>query len=115
MQAGEAASPRFRRTARPSVSLGLPTTLILDGSRESRQIDPETTRDAVEILEADVAEAALDPGDVRDMEPCPVREVLLRQLPREPQVPDRGSEGDKEGTAIGGHAPTLLPTQTIRP
>ena len=103
------------RSKRPSVSLGLPMTLILDGSHESRQINPEATRDAVEVLEADVAETALDPGDVRDMEPCPVREVLLRQVPRDPQVPDRGSKGDEQRSAIGRHSPTLLRTQPIRP
>ena len=67
----------------------------LNGRREGREIDPETVRHPVEILEADVAEAALDPGDVRDVEPCPVREILLRQVARDPQVPDRGSEGDE--------------------
>ena len=103
------------RSKRPSVSLGLPMTLILDGSHESRQINPEATRDAVEVLEADVAETALDPGDVRDMEPCPVREVLLRQLPRDPQVPDRGSKSVEQRSTIVEHAPTLLPTKTIRP
>lgn len=44
----------------------------LHGGRERREIDPETESNAVEVLEADVAEAALDPGDVRHVQSSPV-------------------------------------------
>lgn len=115
IRAASGRSPEFRRGARPSVSLGLPITLILDGSHERREINPETMRYPVEILKSDVAETALDPGDIGHVQPCPVREILLRQVARDPQVPDRGSESDEQRSANGGHRPTLLSTQTIRP
>lgn len=87
----------------------------LDGGRERREIDPETIRDPVEILEADIAESALDPGDVRDVQPGQAGDVFLREVPRNPQVPDRGPESDENGSAVGGHAPTLGRAQPIRP
>jgi hypothetical protein len=49
----------------------------LHGGRERREIDPETESDAIEVLEPDVAEAALDAGDVRHVQSGPVGEILL--------------------------------------
>ena len=56
----------------------MPIQMRLNGGRERREIDPEAMRDLVEVLEADVAEAALDPGDVRHMESGEVGDVFLR-------------------------------------
>ena len=50
----------------------------LDGRGERREIDPESVRNLVEVLEADVAESALDPGDVRDVKSGQVGYVFLR-------------------------------------
>ena len=80
----------------------------LNGAGEGREIDPETVRDLEEVLEADIAESALYPGDVRDVQPGQVGDVFLREVPRNPQVPNRGPESDEQGSAVGGHAPTLL-------
>ncbi len=87
----------------------------LHGGGERRKIDPETTRHPIEVLEAHVAESALDPGNVGHVESGQIGDVFLRKVPRNPQVPDRGPESDEEGSAVGRHAPTLLPAQTIRP
>jgi hypothetical protein len=51
----------FVRRARPSAP-GVSTELRLNGGGERREIDPETTRDLVEVLEADVPESAFDPA-----------------------------------------------------
>jgi hypothetical protein len=86
-----------------------------NGSGERREIDPETVRDPMEVLEADVAEAALDPGDVGHMEAGQVGNVFLREVPRNPQVPNRGPQSDEHWSTVGGHVPTLGRAQTIRP
>jgi hypothetical protein len=87
----------------------------LDGAREGREIDVETVRNLVEVLEADIAESAFDPGDVRHVESGQKRDVFLRKVSRNAQVPDGGPESDENGSAVGGHAPTLGRAQTIRP
>ena len=107
--------PEFRCRAHPSAVPGVSIQMRLNGGRERREIDPEAMRDLVEVLEADVAEAALDPGDVRHMEPGQVGDVFLREVPRNPQVPNRGPESDEHWSAVGRHVPKLLPAQTIRP
>jgi hypothetical protein len=87
----------------------------LDGSHKRGKVEVETPGDAIEVLESDVAQSAFDPGNVSHVESGQIGDVLLGQVPRDPQVPDRGPESDEQGSAIGGHATTLWPTQPIRP
>jgi hypothetical protein len=108
-------SPKFRRRARSLPGLGVSTESRLNGRGERREIDPETMRDLVEVLEADVAEPALDSGNVGHVESGQKRDVFLREVPRNPQVPNRGPKSDEHWSAVGGHAPTLGRAQTIRP
>ena len=71
-------SPKFRRVVRPSMGHGVSTQMLLNGDGERGEIDPETVRNPMEVLEADIAEPALDPGDVRHGESGEIGDVLLR-------------------------------------
>ena len=81
----------------------------LDGGGERREVDPEPMRNPVKVLEADVAEAALDPADIRHVKSCQIGDILLCQVPGYPQVPDRSPESDEQRSAVGGHSSTLWP------
>jgi hypothetical protein len=52
--------------------------MCLDSGGERREIDPKAVREPVEVLEADIAEPALDPGDVRHVESGQIGDVFLR-------------------------------------
>ncbi len=56
------------------------------------EVDSEGLGDALERIEGDPVEAALDAGDRGVAGPCPFRQLLLRELPSGPMLPDDTSQ-----------------------
>src|SRR5664280_1746384 len=81
-------SPKFRRVVRPSTGLGVSTEMRLNGCGERREIDPETMRHLVEVLEASDRAARVDHrGAPRDrVSRRAEREVRRAKCPPAPAI-----------------------------
>ena len=88
--------------------------LALHRRHERRQADVEGIGQESDVHEADVALAALDPADVRAMEPGAFGERLLAQPLSYSQLANRSTEGGREDLGVRAwHTPTLCTEMTM--
>ena len=106
-----ASGPTVRPGESPSLGCG---PLALHRRHERRQADVEGIGQESDVHEADVALAALDPADVRAMEPGAFGERLLAQPLSCSQLANRSTEGGRKDSSIRAwHMPTLCTEMTM--